>query len=104
VPSVVYDLLSTLEKYYYYYSFMAFVQDYLGEPIPEENIHSHQSWSSTILYLLTLSTTIHSNLRALQILFDLLSGTIHFIFHTILHPIIVFFLQHMPIPLQPVLL
>jgi len=32
------------------------------------------------------------------------SGALHLIFHTFLHPIIVFFLQHMPMPLQPVLL
>jgi len=31
-------------------------------------------------------------------------GTPHFILHTFLQPIIAFFLQHMPIPLQPVLL
>jgi len=30
------------------------------------------------------------------------SGTLCFILHTFLHPIIVFFLQHMPIPSQPV--
>jgi len=29
-------------------------------------------------------------------------GTLHFTLHTFLHPIIVFFSQHMPIPLQPV--
>jgi len=29
-------------------------------------------------------------------------GTLHFILHTFLHPIIVFFSQHMPIPSQPV--
>ena len=32
------------------------------------------------------------------------SGALHLIFHTFLHPISVFFSQHMPIPLQPVLL
>jgi len=31
-------------------------------------------------------------------------GTLHFILHTFLHPIIVFFSQHVPIPSQPVLL
>jgi len=31
-------------------------------------------------------------------------GTLHFILHTFLHPIIVFLSQHIPIPLQPVLL
>jgi len=32
------------------------------------------------------------------------SGALHLIFHTFLHPISVLFLQHMPIPSQPVLL
>ena len=32
------------------------------------------------------------------------SGTLHFILHAFLHPIIVFFSQHMPIPSQPVFL
>jgi len=32
------------------------------------------------------------------------SRALHLIFHTFLHPISVFFSQHMPIPLQPVLL
>ena len=31
-------------------------------------------------------------------------GTLYFIHHTSLHPIVFFFLQHMPTPLQPVLL
>jgi len=31
-------------------------------------------------------------------------GTLHFILHTFLYSIILFFSQHMPIPLQPVLL
>jgi len=38
-----------------------FVQDYPGQPVPEETFtHSHLSWSSTILYQLSPSTTIHS--------------------------------------------
>jgi len=37
-----------------------FGRDYLGEPVPEETFtHSHLSWSS-IIYLLSLSTMIHS--------------------------------------------
>jgi len=32
------------------------------------------------------------------------SGALHLIFHTFVHPISVFFSQHMPIPSQPVLL
>ena len=90
-----------------------FVQDYLGEPVPEETFpHSHLSWSSTILYQLSPSITIHSILpvqfTCLTVFFHNLSpsplwstsrsGTLQFILHTFLHPIIV--LQHIPIPLK----
>jgi len=35
-----------------FYRFLDFVQDYLGELVPEETFtHSHLSWSSIILYL-----------------------------------------------------
>ena len=68
------------------------------------------------LYLLSPSTTTHGILRiqftCSTVFFHNLSpsslwstswcGTLHFILHTFLHPIIVFFTQHMPIPLQPV--
>ena len=96
-----------------------FIQDYLGEPVPKETFpHSHQCWSSIILYLLPLFTTIHSilpvqftcltvflhNLSPSPLWSTSLSGTVHFILRTFLHPIIVFFSQHMPIPLQSVLL
>jgi len=66
--------------------------------------------------LLSPSTTIHGNLRiqstCSKVFFHNLSpsflwstswpATLHFILHTFLHPIIVFFSQHMPIPSQPV--
>jgi len=42
--------------------------------------------------------------RAVKRLCVCVCGTLHFILHTFLHPIIVFFSQHMPIPSQPVLL
>jgi len=96
-----------------------FVRDYPDEPVREETFnHSHLSWSSIILHQLTPSTTIHSilpvqfmcltvflhNLSPCPLWSTSWSGTLHFIRHTFLHPIIVFFSQHMPIPLQPVLL
>jgi len=98
-----------------------FFQDYLDEPVSEETFtHSHLSWSSTIFYQLLSSILLRSiasslfNLCAwqsfcttsLQVLFGSTSwpGTLQFILHGFLHPIIVFFLQHMPIPSQPVLL
>ena len=80
--------------------------------------HSHPSWSSDILYQLPPFTTIHSifcvQFTCLTILFDNLSPgplwssswswTLYFILHAFLHPVIIFFSPHMPIPMQPVLL
>jgi len=95
-----------------------FVRDYPGEPVPEETLTHPPSWSSTILYQLLPSATIH-NILLVQITFlaiflhNLLpcplwstfwSGALHLIFHTLLHPISVFFSLHMPIPSQSVLL
>jgi len=37
-----------------------FVQDYPGEPVPEETLTHPPSWSSSSLYQLLPSTTIHS--------------------------------------------
>jgi len=100
-----------------FYSSLDFVRDNQGEPVPEETFtHSHLSWSSIISYLLPPSIMIHGilsfNLRASLSLSLSLSlspsfllstswpGTLHFILHTFLHPVIVFFSQHMPIPSQ----
>jgi len=71
---------------------------------------THLSWSSITPYLLHPSTTIHGILPVqstyLTVFFHNHSpkflwstswpGTLHFILHTFLHPIIVFFSQHMP--------
>jgi len=77
------------------------------------NTHSHPSWSSDILYQLLPSSTIHSVLlvqfTCLTVLFHnlspgpLWSGTLCFILHTFLPPLIIFLSQHMPIPSQTVL-
>jgi len=98
-----------------FYGSMDFVQDNLGEPVPEETFtHSQLSWSSIIPYLLHPSITIHGILHVqstcMRVFFHNLSpsflwstswpGTLHFILHTFLHPITVFFSQYMPIPLQ----
>ena len=98
---------------------MDFVWDNPGELVPEGTFtHSHLSWSSIVPYLLHPSTTNHDILSVqsthLTVFFYNLSpsflwstswpGTLNFILHTFLHPIIVFFSQHVPIPLQPVLL
>jgi len=94
-----------------------FVWDYLGEPVPEETLTHTPSWSSS-LYQLLPSTTIHSilpvqitclaiflhNLYPCPLWSTSWSGAFHLIFHTFLQQISVFFLQHMSIPSQPVLL
>jgi len=83
-----------------------FVRDYPGEPVPEETLTHPPSWSSSGLYLLLPSTTIHSilpvQMTCLAIFWHNLfpcpfwstswSGALHLIFHTFLHPISVFFL------------
>jgi len=92
-----------------------FVRDYLDNPVPEEIFtHLHLFLSSTIFYQLLPSTTAHSIFpvqftcltvyrQPVQVFwFTSWSGTFHFILHTFLHPFIIFILQHMPIPLQPV--
>jgi len=95
-----------------------FVRDYPGEAVPEETLTHPPSWSSSNLYQLLPSTTIHSiltvqitclaiflhNLFPCPVWSTSWSGALHLIFHTFLHPVSVFFSQHMPIPSQPVLL
>ena len=87
-----------------------FVRDYPGEPVPEETFTHPPSWSSSSLYQLLPSTTIHSillvqitclevflhNLFPCPLWFTSWSGALHLLFHTFLHPISVFFSQHMP--------
>ena len=87
--------------------------------VPEKTfIHSHPSWSSYILYHLPPFTTIYGILfvqfMSLTVLSENLSPgplwssswprTLNFILHAFLHPIIIIFSQHMPIPTQPVLI
>jgi len=91
-----------------------FVWDYPGEPVPEETFTRPPSWSSPNLYQLLPTTTIHSilpvqtaclaiflhNLCPCPLWSTSWSGALHLIFHTFLHPISVFFSQHMSIPSQ----
>ena len=94
-----------------FYSSLDFVWDNLGEPVPEETFtHSHLSWASVVSCLIHPSVMICGILplqfTCLAGFFHNLSpsflwstswpGTLHFILYTFLHPIIVFFLQHMP--------
>jgi len=93
-----------------FYSSLDFVWDNPDELVSDETFtHSHISWSSIIPNLLPPSFMIHSILlvqfMCLTVFFHNLSpsflwstswpGTLHFILHTFLHPIIVFFSQHM---------
>jgi len=99
-----------------FYGSMDFVGDNLGEPVPEETFtHSHLSWSSIVpicfIHLLRSMVSSLFNSRTRQTFPQSLSKfslvyllAWHPPLHTFLHPISVFFLQHMPIPSQPVLL
>jgi len=86
-----------------------FVWDNPGELVPEETFtHSHPLWFIKYPSLLPPSTAIHGILpiqfTCFRVFFHNLSpsflcstswpGTLHFILHTFLHSIIIFFLQH----------
>jgi len=99
----------------HFYGSMDFVRDNPGEPVPEETFtHSHLSWSSIVPYLLPPSTTVQSMASSLfnpcswqsystiSLQFSLVyllawHPPLHRLPHSCLHPIIVFFSQHMPI-------
>ena len=78
--------------------------------------HTHTGHRTSFVNFLHLLRSIASSVQftCLTVLFDnlspgplwssSLSWTLHFILHAFLHPIIIFFSQHMPIPTQPVLL
>jgi len=94
IPDLTYTTTTTIVLW-------PFVQDYPGEPVPEETLTHPPSWSSSSLYQLLPSTTIHSifcvQIVCLAIFLQSLSphplwstswsGAIHLIFHTLLHPI-----------------
>ena len=87
-----------------------FVRDYPGELLPEETFTQPPSWSLSNFYQLLLFTMIHSiltvqiacvaiflrNLCPFPFWSTSWSAALHLIFHTFLHPISVFFSQHMP--------
>jgi len=87
------------------YGSLDFVQDNPGELVTEETFtHSHLLWSSFIPYLLiTIHAIIPVQFTCLTVFFHNLSpsflwstswpGTLRFILHTFLHPIIVFYSQ-----------
>jgi len=76
--------------------------------------HTHDpSWSPDILYhllpFIMITGILFVHFTCLTVLsYNLspgpLSWTLNFILNTFLHPIIIFFSQHMPIQMQPVLL
>jgi len=114
------DTTTTTTTLQQFYGSVDFVRDNPDEPVPEETFtHSHSLWSSIIpicfLHLLWSMVSSLFNPRALQslstislqVFFGLAlswPSTLHFTLHTFLHPISIFFSQHMPIPSQPVLL
>jgi len=104
-----------------FYSSLDSVWDNPGEMAPEETFtHSHLSWSSVIPYLLPPSLMSYDpwhppcSIYVPDSLFAQSLSTFSIVYllawhrplhtHTFLHPIIVFFSQHVPIPSQPVLL
>ena len=104
---------------YYYCCFMALCPGQPGWAGTRRNIHLLTSiliinhpLSATAIYCNSqhppCSIYVHNNLFAQSLSkFSLVYPFVwhlHFILHTFLHPIIVFFLQHMPITSQPVLL
>jgi len=111
-----------LDRYFIFCAFLhthtailwPFVQFYLGGPVPEETFTHSLMKSSSVLYQPPPSAMIHSILPAQTTCFTVSlhnfylsplrstswSRTRHYILHTFLHPIIVFFSQHMPISLQ----
>ena len=99
--------------------FTALCQGLPGWAGTRRNIHpltypDHQPSSISFFHLPRSIASSLFNLRAWQSFLHNLSpcplwstswsGALHLTFHTFLHPISVFFSQHMPIPAQPVLL
>ena len=98
-----------------FYGSVEIVRDNPAEPVPEETFthYTHRSHQSSLSAFSIYYDTWHP-LYSIHLLYSLFPqspsflwstswpGTLHFILHTFLHPIIVFFSQHMPIPSQPV--
>jgi len=96
-----------------FYRSVEIVRDNPGEPVPEETFthythRSHQSAFSIYYdtwhppYSIHVLCSLFHNLSPSFLWSASWPGTLHFILCTFLHPIIVFFSQHMPIPSQPV--
>jgi len=90
-----------------------FVWDYPGEPVPTHHAH-HRPIFISFFHLSTIHSILRVQITCFAIFLHNLApcplwstswcGALHLIFHTFLHPISVFFSQHMPIPSQSVLL
>jgi len=91
------------------------VSPYQKEHSPTHTYPNHQSSFICFLHLMqsAASSLFNNYVTEQSLLYNLCpcflwstswSGTVDFILYTFLHPIIVFFLQHMLIPSQPVLL
>jgi len=114
-PIVFYNYLIFYYNYNHFttHSTLSATNRYQKKHSPTHTYRGHQSSLISFLHLLRSKASSLLNLRACQS-FSTISlsflwstswpGTLHFILHTFLHPIIVFFSQHMPIPPQPVLL
>jgi len=72
----------------------------IGHPLSSSSIYNND-----ILFVhFTCLTVLSYNLSPGPLWSTSWSWTLNFILHTFLHPIIIFFSQHMSIPTQPVLL
>ena len=84
------------------------VSRYQKKYSPTHTHRGHQYFVSTIHGILPIQSTCFTvffhNLSPSFLWSTSWPGTLHFILHTFLHPVIVFFSQDMPIPSQPVLL
>jgi len=102
-----------------FYGCLDFVRDNPGEPVPEETfahspivVISHPLSASSLYYdpngilpiQFTYLTVFFHNLSPSFFWSTSWPGTLKFMLHTFLHPVIVFFSQNMPIPSQRVLL
>ena len=100
-----------------FYGSVEFVRDNPGEPLPEEtfthstlivvinhpNLLSPSTMNHGILHIQsTCSAVFFHNLSPSFLWSTSWPGSLHFILHIFLHPIIVFFSQHMAIPSQHV--
>jgi len=95
------------------FSGTTWVSQYQNKHSPTHTYHGHQSSLICFLHLLRswhplcsiyMPDSLFHNLSPSFLWSTSWLDTLHFILHIFLHPIIVFFSEHITIPMQPVLL